>query len=317
MWQKFSGLQQPIESHKSSYVHHHSQPHFHDYTQLFYCLRGKYRHTVNEQEFLCDDGSLIIVHPGATHSYIVDGESTCTLVQTNIVFNFFDGLSPEKCNAAISFLFLPAFAHELKFNPRPFIKLCGDEKKLADEVFMKLSNFQWKQNLGNLMSARSLFCDLFMTYPFYLSEKNLANISSFIVSKYIPLLHSIYYMNINYSKKIHVDELAAISRICRTDYFRYIKKTLNLTYSQYLTLIRITHAMVLCKFSRYSFPYIADMCGFSDLAHMDVQMRKHISVLPSDMRRNRNINISNYPSMIKSRTEYEQLPPFFYSFDFK
>ena len=122
-------------------------------------------------------------------------------------------------------------------------------------------------------------------------------------------------MNLHYSEKITSDQMSALSNICRTDYFRYFKRFFGMTYTQYLSRIRVFHANVLCNFTRFSFSYIADVCGFSDHAQMDVQMRKcNGGLLPSDLRRRRYTNISKFPFMIKSREEYENLPPFFHSY---
>ncbi len=316
MWQKFKLLKYPIESHKSTKFRHEKESHSHDYTQIFYCIGGELIHTVDGVDYHCREGSMIIVPPGKTHGYRTVGNIVATHIQTNIVSDFFEDLSCREEIMAIAVLFLYEFRNELKFDGRVKYDFEGEEKVIADNVFYGISNFEWKNHVMTASRARILFRSLFSLSPFEMSDKSISAVSAFIKSKYIPILKTAYYMNVNFSRKITVDELTKQSNICRTDYFRYFKRLFGMTYSRYLSAIRVSHAMVLCKFSRYSFDYIANVCGFSDHAHMDVQFKKYyMRILPSALRRWRNINVAEYPWMILSRTETEQLPEFFYTYE--
>ena len=316
MWQKFQHMKYPIESHKSSKYRHENGKHSHDYTQIFYCIGGELIHTVDGIDYPCREGTLIIVPPGKKHGYRTIGNTVATHIQTNIVFNFFEDLTCREEIAAVAFLFLYEFRNELKFGGNVKIDFDGEEKLIADKVFLGLTNFEWRNHVLTASRARLLFRSLFSLSPFEMSDKSISAVSAFIKSKYIPILKTAYYMNVNFSRKITVDELTKQSNICRTDYFRYFKRLFGMTYSSYLSAIRVSHAMVLCKFSRYSFDYIANICGFSDHAHMDVQFKKYYTgMLPGALRRGRDMNVAAYPGMILSRAEYEKLPEFFYTYN--
>ena len=315
MWQKFQHMEYPIESHKSSKHKHENGSHSHDYAQIFYCIGGELIHTVDGIEYHCREGSMIIVPPGKTHGYRTVGNIVATHIQTNVVFNFFEDLSCREEISAIAFLFLYEFRNKLKFGGSIKFDFDREEKLFADKVFMELANFEWKNHVPAASRARALFRSLFLLSPFEISDRAVSAVSAIIKSKYIPILKTVYYINVNYSEKITAEDLTKQSNICRTDYFRYFKLLFGMTYSRYLSAIRVSHAMVLCKFSRYSFDYIANVCGFSDHAHMDVQFKKYYTgMLPGALRRGRDINVATYPGMILSRTEYEKLPSFFYTY---
>ena len=315
MWQKFQHMKYLIEAHVSTKYKHNTGSHMHDYSQFFYCTGGEFVHIVDDVEYPCRAGTLIIVPPGKSHGYRTVGNAVATYVQINVIFDFFEDFECREELLAVAFLFLYEFRTELKFNGKVKIDFEGEEKIIADEIFSKLANFEWKNHVLTANRARIMFRGLFSLSPFETTEKSISAISAFIRSKYIPILRTVYYMNVNYPNKITVEELTKRSNICRTDYFRYFKRILGMTYGQYLSAVRVSHAMLLCKFSRYSFDYIANICGFSDHAHMDVQFKKYYTgMLPSELRSRRNTNIAKFPGMIQSRAEYESLPEFFYAY---
>ena len=313
--QKFSSLKYPFEAHISKYAFHHNFVHTHDFPQLFYCLDGEYIHTVDETSYQCEKGSLIIVPPGKNHSYRIKNGKFCSVVQVNVLLNFFDNLEDERQVRTVMHIFLSSFSNELKFDFSPYIQFHGEEKELASKIFTRLASYEWKGYVADIVPPRNLFCEIFAFSPFALSQKSLSLASNLIVSKYIPVLRTIYYMNLYYSEKITSEDMSAVSNICRTDYFRYFRRFFGTTYTKYLSRIRVFHAIILCRFTRLSFSYIADICGFCDHAHMDVQMRKcNNGLLPGDLRKGRDANIANFPFMIKSREEYEKPLSFFHSY---
>lgn len=313
IWLKFMKAKYPFEAHISEYSEYFAGMHKHDYPQLFYCLEGCCDHMVGDETYQCEAGDLIIIPPGVGHSFSV--YTRCVLVQTNVLLNFFDNPASHAQLPAVVSLFLPQFSDKVKFSPKMHISFRDKEKEIADSVFRKLSKLEWRKHVSDIFAARNLFCSIFVLSPFVLEKKTLTRAERFIPEKYIPILRTIYYMNLNFRKKIRVDDLVELSGFCRTEYFKYVKKFLGMSYSSYLSLVRVGHASVLCKFSKYSFSYIADICGFSDHSHMDVNMAKYNNgVTPTDMRKGREINIINYPYMIMSRDEYEENLPFFYHY---
>lgn len=314
MWQKFPNPKYAFEAHRSTYSSHNALPHSHDYPQLFYCLQGYYIHTVDGIEYECSEGSLIIVPPGSIHSYICDASITCTLVQINVLLNFFDNFDNDAQLRAITHLFFFQFSKKLSFDPVIHFHFTGLEKKLTNELFTTIASHEWKEHVSNPHQLLKAFCEVFSLSAFALPKKAINSSANFLKKRFIPLLRTIYYINLNYNMKISSEEIVELSGMCRTDYFKYIKQMLGCTYNEYLQSVRLSHAAFLCKFSPYSLSYIANICGFCDLSHMDVAMKKYGIKHPSRIKRERNTNISIHPLMIKSREEYESITPHFHAF---
>ena len=62
--------------------------------------------------------------------------------------------------------------------------------------------------------------------------------------------------------------------------------------------------------------YIADICGFGDLAYMEKRIKKFNprGALPREMKKNRGTHIKNWPFSIKSRSEYENISKHFFAY---
>jgi len=307
MWEKFR--ESPLPIHIAAVTRtaadgmaHTTKPHYHDFAQLWYCTAGQYIHTVDGVTRTCRAGSLVIVPPGVTHCYKVEKGLSVAFVQLNFMFTYF-GKSDSDITA-VTRLFFYAFHDKLGFEPELFFEFSGNEKEHIDAVIQKLISHS-----GALEQTLRIFTPGKLSLP----ESVLLRARKFREQKYIPLIRTVYYMNLNFMRRITVDELLEISGLSRTQYFKFFRLAFGVTFSTYLQLIRVSHAAVLCKFTRYSFSYIADMCGFGNHAYMINRIKKlsaHWST-PSEMRRDRRNQISQYPDMLMSRNEYEKLTPHF------
>ena len=83
-----------------------------------------------------------------------------------------------------------------------------------------------------------------------------------------------------------------------------------------MQMIRVRRAIQMCSFSPYSLSYIADICGFGDLAYMEKRIKKFhpTSISPREIKKRRNQYIKSFPFAIKSRSEYENISKNFYAY---
>ncbi len=319
IWDRFRSCSIPVSVVHKKYLNEYLEaPHFHDFPQLWYCAEGNYLHKIDGVEYECSAGTLIIIPSGVKHSFLVSEISQCSLYQANLLFNLFDDFSNANELKCIIFTFLQSFSPELRFSPKPCITFHGEEKLFADNVFKTLAEYNASKKAHSASSYKILLRSLFSLSEFELPKKVLDRAKRFIKEKFIPLLRTVYYMNVNFSKKITREELVSLSGICQTDYFRYIKRVTGCTFSTYLQKIRVRHAIVLATFSPYSLSYIADICGFGDLTYMEDRIKKHSfgsHRLPSKMRKERKEYIRSFPFMIMTREDYEKIPDFFYKWD--
>ena len=233
-----------------------------------------------------------------------------------IMPSFFDNLKSKNQLSAFTNLFLPRFSKELAFEPVFYREYENEEKEMLEKTLFKIASYNWLRSINNFNTLRNMLCEIFSAEDFLLSESSIKKTEVFLKNKYIPLVKTVYYMNINYNKKVHRDELVSISNLCQTEYFRLIKKVIGCTFSNYMQMIRVRRAIQMCSFTTYSLSYIADICGFGDLAYMEKRIKKFHpgAQLPREMKKNRNKYIKSWPFSIKSRSEYENIGKHFYAY---
>ncbi|MBQ6698220.1 MAG: helix-turn-helix transcriptional regulator [Oscillospiraceae bacterium] len=117
-----------------------------------------------------------------------------------------------------------------------------------------------------------------------LDDEKRARVSKVRDEKLIPIIRTVVYMNKNFSKKIHCEDLLKISQMCRTDFYTLIKKTVGEKYSIYLQKIRVFRAHRALGFTDYSFSYIADMCGFGSVTYFGKCYKKYRGYTPKEER---------------------------------
>ena len=303
-----------VDAKNTSVVHSHDFPH------LWYCLEGRYTHIIDFTSYKLGAGSLVIIPPGVSHDWSFGEDESAELVQVNLMFNLFDGKEEREQQSAIMHLFLPSFSQKLGFSAVRIVEFEGRERKLCDDIFRKLSSFNWKGGrIENFDELKRDFFKVFSLSAFDVSEKSKKAAADFIDNKFIPLLRTVYYMNLNYNKNIDTEELLALSNMCQTDYYKNIKLLLGCTWSKYIQLLRVRHAVQLSSFSRYPLNLISDRCGFGDISYMTRQVKRLAKGhLPGEMKKNRDMYISNYPDMdLKELERFEKPIPHFYAFGIK
>ncbi|MBQ7120611.1 MAG: helix-turn-helix transcriptional regulator [Oscillospiraceae bacterium] len=276
-----------------------SNMHSHDFPHLWYCLEGRYTHIIDSVSYKIGAGSLVILPPGTSHEWEFAEDESARLVQVNLMFNIFDDVEDEEQLRGIMHMFLSSFSKKLSFSPVRLVEFEGKEKAFCDEVFSKISSFDWRgEKLENFEELKKEFFGIFSLPCFNVPEKAMENAGEFIKNKFIPLLRTVYYMNLNYNKNIETRELLKLSNMCQTDYFRNIKLLLGgCTWSKYLQYLKVRHAVTLSTFSRYPLQLISDYCGFGDISYMTRQVKRLTGHLPGEMKKSRDVHISHYPDM--------------------
>lgn len=93
------------------------------------------------------------------------------------------------------------------------------------------------------------------------------------------------YIQQNYPKKITLDEVAQLLNMSKVSFNRFMKKTTNHTFIEYLNEVRIDNAARLLAGMDYSISEIAYMCGFNNIANFNRIFKKIKKLTPSAYRK--------------------------------
>lgn len=89
--------------------------------------------------------------------------------------------------------------------------------------------------------------------------------------------------------QIGLDDLVAASGLSKYHFTRLFQKTTNLTPIQYLTKIRIEHAIELLRMTNYSIDEIAQLVGYSNGNYFIKVFHKRIGMSPGQFRESKNM----------------------------
>lgn len=308
MLERFAAFQYPIAVRYHNYqVYFLHESHLHDYPQMWYCLKGTYTHTVDDVEFACSPGSVVIVPPGVFHKFEISADKPTEIICMEGTFFFFDKMQEPARTNMVTNLFCPQFGDELGFTPTRFVMLPDSERACAEGLLLSLCKIDYRRGVTNISNVCQKIGDFFSLPSFALSDTQRKSAEAFIRNKLSPMMDAISYMNKNYAKKIHREELIGISTLCQTDFFRLIKKIVGTTYARYLQMIRLRRAQTMISFSTFSFSYIADNCGFGSWRYLSRLFKQHFGITMQEERKKRNALVKRYPNMIMTREYWEKL----------
>lgn len=293
----------------------HEKPtelHLHDFPQIWYCVRGTYKHYIKNKVAVCGEGSLVVIPPGTGHAFEMENGSSAELICIQGTFFFFKKLPEPLRTKLLTGLFLQNFGAELGIIPSFFYELCGDEKARFDDILGNLSKIDYHESISNIASVRKQIGELFSLASFELSKKQQKTASRIIETKLEPIMNVILYINKNFDKKVTSDDFIKVSAMCYSDFFKYFKKIAGVTYTAYLHMLRLRRALLYVAFTQYSFEYIATICGFTDRTYFGKLFKKYYARTLSDERAKQPLTKQEFPflhitheSLHKLNMEYE------------
>lgn len=265
---------------QSQYEEDRDDGHIHDFAQVWYCCYGKYTHIVGDQTYECTEGSLVIVPSGVYHEIFIKAGEVET-VELNISSELFLQTQPDQLINTIARVCLPSFSQELGCPIPLFVMLSPQSRKLAEEYFSWLAMLRYtpkeivqKEELYEKLE--SLFSLPELAIPAQYRKKALR----IAQTQAIPIFQIISYLNIHYPEKIEEETLLTEGGISRRGMYRYFRRITGFTYSQYLQQLRVAHAILYLRQSKYSLTHISDLCGFCDVSYMSRVFQRCIGESP-------------------------------------
>ena len=259
--------------------------HFHDFPQVWYCNGGRYLHQVGQNVYDCTAGSFFVIPPGVDHGFVVPEGCEADLFCIEVKYSLFMDAHLEQCLNAASNLMLPCFHKELDFSFSEHYVLSPESQEKAQRFLSDLAMLNFVSGEENMdMIFRCLEC-VFSLPELAIPQRCYRKALRLAEQKALPIVRTIIYINENYSQKVSAEDLMWVAALCHTDFYKCFKRFVGLTYTDYLLQLRLTRVDVLLQSTTYSFGKIAELCGFSDAAHMSKCYKRLRGYLLKDARK--------------------------------
>ena len=259
--------------------HKNSRPvtfHWHSYFEITYVQEGQGNYSVNGQEYMMKPGDIIIFNNVEAHGWKLMGEDMKLLVMI-----FSPEFVAEKLSVFDSEYLKPFVERGSNFKNR-----IGSEEPVSHEIRKGIREIyaEWQQQKEGypLMIKANILRILTMLIRTYQDESKSGEMLKEKKSAMKRLEQAISYIDHHYSEKITLDEVAAAAYMSSNYFSSYFRKVTGISFSEYVTRIRISHARELLRDTDKSVTEIAMECGFHNISNFYRLYKKQVGKSPRD-----------------------------------
>lgn len=262
--------------------HENSRPdtfHWHSYFEITYVQEGQGNYFVNGQEYMMEPGDIIIFNNVEAHGWKLMGEDMKLLV---IIF------SPEFVAEKLS-VFDSEYLKPFVERGSNFKNRIGSEESVSHEIRKGIREIyaEWQQQKEGypLMIKANILRILTMLIRTYQDESKSGEMLKEKKNAMKRLEQAVAYIDTHYSEKITLEEVAAAAYMSSNYFSSYFRKVMGISFSEYVTRIRISHARELLRDTDKSVTEIAMECGFHNISNFYRLYKKHVGKPPRNEKR--------------------------------
>lgn len=262
-----------------------TEEHSHDYIQIWYVLNGSCKHIINDSSIPLTRGDIFILPPFVKHRISEVTENGVNIIGCEFLASFINENIPNdgKWLSIFDFTYIEPFLVSTdKVKPR--LHLAGKVQAKVEELMSEmLYEYRKEQKYYEINIKADLLKLLSLIAREY--DKNYDVADNSTLEKYREAVqNAIEYININYTKKIYINEVCKIAMMSQT-YFSYIfKQITGKTMVEYTNFLRMQKAVDLLRNSNKSITEICFESGFKDLAYFNKVFKKETGLSPRSLR---------------------------------
>ncbi|MDO4275423.1 MAG: AraC family transcriptional regulator [Eubacteriales bacterium] len=259
--------------------HGNSDPdvfHWHSYFEITYVEKGSGNYFVNGQEYTMDEGDIIIFNNVEPHGWKLLGQDMHLLVMV-----FSPEFVAEKLSVFDSEYLKPFVERGSNFKNR-----IGKEEPVSHEICESIREIyeEWEVRKEGypLMIKANILRILTMLIRTYQDESKSGEMLKEKKNAMKRLEQAFAYIDTHYCDKITLDEVAASAYMSSNYFSSYFRKVTNISFSDYVTRLRIMHARELLRDTDKSVMEIAMGCGFNNISNFYRLYKKHVGKSPRE-----------------------------------
>lgn len=175
-----------------------------------------------------------------------------------------------------------------------------DNYMFAEDLMAVINNRAWAVEMSRYPEVAGLICAIMeeMRYKkeFYVESvkglifsllMNIARMNHKVSNKVrkqssgaSQMSFALHHIGKHYAEEMTIGDLAAISHMSETHFRRVFQKTMNMTPSDYLNLVRVQMACECMRKSSDSMEMVAEKCGFQSVSTFNRNFKKVLGITP-------------------------------------
>ena len=246
--------------------------HCHENIELIYCVSGRLKITFSSNEILLKKGDWIFINSYCGHS---------TNPNSSVNEHYLINLNPEILDVASSSP-IPKALHFLKKLPDYIHFPANTSREDIYSLFNKAHENFTQGNFVKRLALQSVIMEL-MSHIF--EEKLPKVISTGKKEKNTTLYTTKEYIDKNYAT-VNLESAAENASMSYSYFSRIFKNTFNMSFSKYLTKVRVEKSIAFLTDTPLNITEIAMECGFSNLSHFVKCFKEEKGITPNQFRAN-------------------------------
>lgn len=233
--------------------------HWHPEVEIIYIDNGSLLLFVNEKKYIMKENDVMLVNPYELHGMTMIDECIWHAIVFNprLIYGFDDSIIKSKY-----FKNSPFHNLLLQYSTKYYLKEILAIDKSNNNYELKI--------IKNLLS---LYDEIYQNI-----DDNLLTSSSAINNLKVKRL--IDFINENYNNKIKIDDVAHKLGICRSEVCKLFRDELHTTFTEYISKLRIEHAIELLNSSEANITQISEFVGFSSPSYFTETFKKFFNISP-------------------------------------
>lgn len=250
--------------------------HWHSYFEITCVLEGKGNYFVNGHEYTMEEDDIIIFNNVEPHGWKLLGGNMRLLV---MIF------SPEFVAQKMS-VFDTEYLKPFVERGSNFKNRVGREDEVNREIRAGIQEIyqEWQERKDGypLMIKANVLRILTMLIRTYQDESKSSEMLREKKAAMKRLEQAFAYIEEHYCEKITLEEVASSVYMSSNYFSSYFRKVTNISFSDYVTRMRIKHARELLREGKGNVTEIAMECGFNNISNFYRLYKKHVGTLPKE-----------------------------------
>ncbi len=246
------------------------RPHWHEYFEVFLMLKGSAVHKVNGATFTLSKGSLVFIRPKDCHDYVVNGETSVSLV--NITY------SAQTVEHILDYLGKGFPGRTLLEAPYPpEIRLSNYEFERFNRKMHHIRALDPGESQHRKTMLRMLLFDIFTRYFSEITEEKER------MPLWLEEMCAAVKKNGGFTKGM--DYFLSLTDRSREHVSRCMKKYMDMTASEYINSLRLNYITNMLRDSNYDITEIIFESGFNNISWASSQFKKKYGMTMSQYRK--------------------------------
>ena len=247
-------------------------PHIHREMEIGLVLDGSGVMTISNKKIQVGPGSIYFINANEAHDIVTGGPTDLRVAYLQISNHFCEG-------------YLQLFRNLEVLESDLTAALSPEKGAVLEELFLNAVKAYLENGDLSMLNCMEAVCHLFRwlleNVPYRCYEESQYRSMK---RKMARLTRITEYIDMHYSERIVLSDLAAREDISETYLSHFIRQNLNMSFQDYVNNLRLERAVQLILHGNMNLTDVSLECGFSDVKYMNRLFQKRFGCMPREFR---------------------------------